>query len=354
MKKFLVVAAALSGLAFTPMWPQFQNPPKFQTSDSETLWTGIMQAAPTNQSRAVAPAFDNSLPKFSIHNPEIIWTARTSNSRKTLWIYKVVPQNFPLSAISNLMVMGSFTNQITSTKQPLRFVNASNTCNLFVNPSQGCIEYWNEFAPANHWDKTNHLWEQVKGVPSQNQVEKLALKFLKQFGIQRDDLAQKSNGHLLTFGEKQTRSYFDRRRGKDIDDEIIERGIFFNRQIDGVNFAGIGLGGGCEIEFGNHANIANLKLVWRNLRPCEQRRVANPDEIISYIRDGQAVMTHKNLVNPADIKELTITDYSPLYMGVNGDDTQDLVYPFAQVEAIANLGTNNVDIQIYCPILSGK
>ncbi len=313
-----------------------------------------MQAAPTYQSRAAAPAFDNSLPKFSIRNPEIIWVAPTNQSRKTFWIYKVVPQNFSISAISNLMVMGFFTNQIASTEKPLRFVNASNTCSLFVKPSQGCIEYWNEFAPANHWDRTNHLWEQVKGVPSQNRVEKLGLKFLKQFGIQRDDLAQKSNGDLLTFGEKQTRSYFDRRRGKDVDDEVTERGIFFNRRIDGVNFAGIGLGGGGEIEFGNHAKIANFKLIWRNLQPYKLCRIASPDEIISYIRNGQAVMTHKNLVNPADIEKLTITDYSPVYMGAGRDEAQNFVYPFAQVEAIANFGKTSVDIQIDCPILSEK
>lgn len=189
-------------------------------------------------------------------------------------------------------------------------------------------------------------------MPNDAKAEKLGLKFLKQFGIQHADLAQNAKGHLLTFGEKRTRGYFDRRRGKYVDDELIARGIFFNRRIDGVNFAGIGIGSGCEIMFGNHAKIANFKLVWRNLQPYEHRQVACPDEIIRYIRDGQAVMTHKNLVNPADVKRLTITDCSPLYMGAAGEETQDFVYPFAQLEAIASLGDTNENIQLYCPILS--
>jgi hypothetical protein len=219
-------------------------------------------------------------------------------------------------------------------------------------PAEGRIEYDDYYAPPNHWNKVKHFHEPAVGIPDDAKAQKLGLKFLKQFGIQPADLAQKANGHLLTFGEKETRSYFDRKRGKYIDDEVMERGIFFNRRIDGVNFAGIGLGGGCEITFGNRAKIARIKLVWPNLQPYEQYRVASPDEIIQWIRDGQAVQTHKNLVNPADIKKLTITDCSPLYKGVNGEETQDFVYPFAQVEAVADLGKTNVDIQIYCPILS--
>jgi len=339
-----------SGLAFTPMWPGSLN------QYPESL------AASTNQSRAaIEPDFGSSFPKFQIHNPEIIWTAKTNYLQKPLWIYKAMPQIFPRSVISNLMSLGSLTIQDERTEgkinpwlltEPLSFANKSNTCSLFIVPVDGQIQYWNGSAFPNHWDKIKHLVEPAVGVPNDAKIEKLGLKFLKQFGIRQDDLAQKANGNLLTFGEKRTRSYFDRRRGKYIDDEVIARGIFFNRRIDGINFAGIGIDEGCEIMYGNNAKMAVFRLVWRNLQRYQQCRIANSDEIISYIRDGQAVMTHKNLVNPADIKKLTITDCSPLYMGADGDETQDFVCPFAQVEAIADLGYTNVDIQLYCPILS--
>jgi hypothetical protein len=298
------------------------------------------------------PAFESSFPKFQVNHPEIVWAAPTNQSRAALWVYKVMPQNFPVAAISKLMALGSFTNEIVTTKDPLYFANESNTCNLVVQPLQGWIRYSDYYAPPNHWDRTNHLWEQVAGVPDNAKVEKLGLKFLKQFGIGPADLAQKANGYLLTFGEKQTRGYFDRRRGKYIDDEVIARGVFFNRRIDGVNFAGIGIGGGCEIMYGNHAKIADFKLVWRNLQPYEHRQVASPDEIMQQIREGKAVMTHKNLVKPAEIKRMTITDCAPLYMSADGEETQDFVYPFAQVEAVADFGYTNAEIQLYCPILS--
>ncbi len=44
-------------------------------------------------------------------------------------------------------------------------------------------------------------------------------------------------------------------------------------------------------------------------------------------------MTLKNLVNPAEIKTLTITDVAPFYWGTGTDEHQSIVYPFAQVNA---------------------
>ncbi len=369
MKIFWIGLIGLVGLGFSPTWPlnlplsQNPSPPASQIDESESFWIPqFMRAAPANQScAAIGPVFGNSFPKFHVHNPEIVWAAPTNQSRAALWIYKVVPQHFSSSAISNLVVMGGFTmkdeqhghDKITNTNEDtLFFFSKDRICNLTVVPPQGRIEYWNGLVLPNHWDKTNHLVEPVEGLPDETKVEKLGLKLLNQFGIQRDDLAQRTDGHLITFGEKETRGYFDRRSKKYIDDEVIARGIFFNRRIDGVNFAGIGAGGGCQIKFSNHAKIADFRLVWRNLQPYKQYRVASPDEILSYIRDGQAVLTHKNLVNPADVKKLTITDCSPLYMGADGKEAQDLVYPFAQVEAVADLGTSSTNIQLYCPILS--
>ena len=187
-------------------------------------------------------------------------------------------------------------------------------------------------------------------MPDDAKLEKLGLKFLKQFGIQRTNLAQKADGQILTFGEKRTRGYFDQQREKQVEDEVIARGIFFNRRLDGVNFTGIGLGGGCKIMCANRAQIAQIKFVWPNLQPYEQRKVASPDDIMRLVREGHAVMTHKNLVNPAEVKKLTITSCSPLYRGAAG--TQEFVYPCAQLEAIADLGGTNVPVQLYCPILT--
>jgi hypothetical protein len=328
----------LVGLAFTPTWPLPQLP---------VVGDG--------------PLFDSSFTAFKGMKGEIFWGAPTNQPFKELWIYSVVPQDFSGEQVSNLMALGSFNlryekkwhrNILTTNTEPLLFVNSSNTCDLLIVPAQGWIKYHDQFAPANRWDKTNHLHEAVQGLPDEQGAEKLGLQFLNQFGIERGDLAQKPDGHLVTFGTEEKRSYFDRATGKYIDDEVLERGIYFNRRVDGINFAGIGLGGGCEIVYGNHAKIAELRLLWRNLKPAERHEVASPNQMVQWIRQGKAVLTHKNLVNPSEVKKLTITDMSPLYMGASGEETQNLVFPFAQLEATADLGYTNVPIQLYCPILS--
>jgi len=299
-----------------------------------------------------APIFESSFTKFHINNTQITWTAPTNQLCAVLWTYKVVPQVFSEKEISELMHSSLINNKIKEVREPLHYSNSSNTCSLVVIPAQGYIKYFDEFAPPNHWDSTNHLWERVEGLPNKTKIEQLGLKLLKQFGIKRTELAQNKDSHLITFGENKTRSYFDRRTNKYIDDEVIARGIFFNRRIDGVNFAGIGLGGGCEIEFGNNAKIADFKLVWRNLQRYEHYKVATQDEIKQFIFNGSAVLTHKNYVNPANIRQLTITDISPLYMGANGNEIQNFIYPFAKIEAIADVGNTNQEIELYCPILS--
>ena len=57
-------------------------------------------------------------------------------------------------------------------------------------------------------------------------------------------------------------------------------------------------------------------------------------------------------VNSHEVKKLTITEISPLYLGLLGENLQDLTYPFASLDAVADTGTTNIAIQLYCPILT--
>lgn len=296
---------------------------------------------------ANAQSFDS----FKVNNPTVHWAA-SNQLKSALWVYKVIPQEFSVKGVNNLLKMGGFTNRISNGKQGISVVNSSNTCNLVVNPQLGYIRYFDEYAPANHWDRTNHLHEIVKGLPKQKDTERLGVKLLKQFGIYRTDLAQRDDGRLLTFGEQETRSYYDRRKGKPVDDEVFTRGIFFNRRIDGVNFAGMGIGSGCEIQFGNDAKISKFNLVWRNLKPYEQYTVKRSDEIEQSILNGDAMLTHKNFVEGNAVRAITVTEISPLYMGADEMTRQDIVSPFAKIEAVADIGTTNIEIELYCPILT--
>jgi|SRR5665213_58359 len=351
---------SLVSLAFSGLPLHQPRPSEIQVASPEPLWVLLMVPLPAKQLVASEPTFDNSFPRFQMAKPVVTWTA-TNKTRPMVWTYKVLPSHFPATAISNLMAAGSFTMQdekhghktlSDTNKETLWFFDKKRQCNLTVVPSQGWIEYWNGGAPARMSDRSTHRPAPAVGLPDATNIEILGLQFLNQFGIQRRDLVQQADGHLLTYGEKKTRSYMDKKIDKYIDDEVYARGIFFNRRLDGLSFASIGLDGGAVIEFGNHGKISDVKMVWRNLQRYEQRTVASPDAIMQAVLDGKAVLTHKNLVKPGDVKRLTITDFSLLYMGAPAKETQNVVYPFAQLEAVADMGTNSVDIQLYCPVMT--
>jgi len=174
-----------------------------------------------------------------------------------------------------------------------------------------------------------------------------------QLGIASTELARKTNGNFLAFEEERTTTHFDRKQGKRVS-EVYSRGVSFVRQVDGIPFAGIGVGGGFNVRFGLQGKLAWLELVWRNLRKSERCTMPSPDEITKMIRDGQTYSTHGTTVNPNDVRKLIITEVTPLYMTAAGGESQTFVYPFLKIQAAAETAGTNAPVQLFCPIKSGN
>ena len=288
-------------------------------------------------------------------NCEISWSVPTKQQPMELWVFKTIPQNFSPKAISNLMVLGSFTTndqrKLTAEESAIdsnavAFVTKDENRSLGISPALGWIIYKD--------NRAFDIRDKIKGVPSDAKAKRLALKLLDDIGIPRSELVKKSkNGEPLTFRETGTRgpTYHTKTKTTTGKNEIDSRGVFFIRQIEGVSFAGIGVAGGFYVRFVSHAKVQQLELVWRNLQRWKEFQVASPDQIVQRIKEGQAVMPAPN-VNPTEVRKLTITQISPLYMGELGGKRQDFTYPFGSLNAIANLGRTNVNVQLYCPILS--
>ena len=300
------------------------------------------------------------LPKGQAFQPvhfEIVWAAPTNKQPTALWIYKNVPQEFSARAISNLLALGSFTMRDAKKlsdedrsidKNGLAFASEDEKRYLGISPALGLISYQDQ--------KADDMMKPVKNVPSDAKVEKLALKLLDQLGIPRSDFATKSekSGNLLSFKNKMTRGYFDQKKKKFVR-EVDERGIFLIRRIDGVNFAGIGVTGGFHADFASYGKVAQLELVWRNLQPYQRYETASPEQIMAWVKEGKAVMPYPLMnpdLNPGEISKLTINDFSPLYKGALADEPQEFTFPFAKLDCVASVGKTNVNLQLYCPILS--
>lgn len=281
---------------------------------------------------------------------EVVWSAITTNLPNELWVYKTVPQNFSPAVVSNLMTIGGFqwqnlykrdrfsaslpdTNLITFRR------SEPSSRTLYISAAQGWINF----------HATTDERGPLEGVPSREEAEKLALKYLFLFGIDRSQIADKPRGQSLVTQE----AY--RYHGEMIPAGLAQRGTYLVRIIDGVKMYGTGMQGGFYIEFGNHGIVRNFDLTWRGLLPYEAHPVASGDEIVSEIKNGKGSIPAggtPEATSFSGLKKMTVKKITPYYAGANGREPQEFVTPFAELEITAETVNTNFSFQLHCPILS--
>ncbi|MCI0748024.1 MAG: hypothetical protein L0Y58_21665 [Verrucomicrobia subdivision 3 bacterium] len=292
-------------------------------------------------------------PEFTATNISIVWNAPTNHWPTSLWVYKVVPQEFSSVAVSNLMAIGGFTMKDRShiegqrpDKRLLYFANRERTRHLGIVPMLGWAYYRDE--KARDVGK-----ERAKGVPSEAEALDLALKWLDKLRLSRDDLARRDDSsEFYVNRDVRERSWRDKTTGEHMK-EVISRGVSFVRRVDGVDFTGIGSDAGFYVSFGSEARVADLELVWRNLKRDRRRTAASPEEILERIKRGKARMVPMTAVDLKNANSLTVDKAEPCYLGESGDTPQEFVYPFAALECTIEFQDRpKTRVAIKCPIIS--
>ena len=283
-------------------------------------------------------------------NINVIWNVPKNSVPSGLWVYRVVPTEFPASAISNLMAIGSFTEadkrSVPSDPHTLSFASSNGKRTLWIAPDLGYYSYADSEA-----DNMNL----PESVPDKRQVFELATNLLSKLDIDLSQLAKKDD-------QSDLRSYTTHAQAllyKGFNQAAYAtnthmRGIYFVRSINGADFIGTGGRGGCMIEFGHDAKISRITTSWRQLNKYKHYSVATPDVLLKRIEGGNAVYTSSsgNEINWASVKEITINRVRPQYFGQVYSEVQKIVYPLAQIDAVADFGYTNQSFQLYCPILS--
>ncbi len=272
-------------------------------------------------------------------NVEIVWKASVTNLPTGLWIYKPIPRDFSMAVISNAMAIGSF--------KMLDIVNPRDTNGiqfrdkkdiwesrrrLTISPAQGAIEY-NSIMPSSENRKI------PIGVPTEEEGIKLAWDYLFKLGIDRSQAMQP---HARVDMESMFK--------KDVTDweGPYQCAVGVSRCIDGIR----AYGGNFRIVFRRRAEVESIHLSWPDLVPYECHPVANENEIINYIKNGQAVLPvpEFHFEKLAGMKRMTVTKITPYYFFEPASD--GLFHPFAELEVNADLGNTNFNFQLRCPILS--
>ena len=267
----------------------------------------------------------------------IEWQA-TNSLQEQMAVYKVVPQSFSGAVISNAMALGSFrpTQRIrTSDKGLLYFEdNRENmTRCLRIMPAQGWIRYFDNKADGHS----------IRGVPSFEEVEKLALSWFERLGGDVKELDRTPGPRSET-----TVTSFTKPGGEQISKLVGARWITMFRQIEGINLSRSFF----SIKFGNDARVADLELSWRKLEPVKRYRTISKEQILDHLKAGRAVIPPV-LLAPPSAKAFKVTGLKPWYVGVKEGVPQDTIYPVANVELVAtDQGGSNFPFTVQCPAIA--
>jgi hypothetical protein len=291
-----------------------------------------------------AAGFAAGLPLRELGDPlqfagyDIVWEAPTNSLPARLWVYRALTTKFSPVVVSNLMALGSFSlKDKVGALGPAPFNDPRALCyyipaqarSLGIYPT-GLIDY-----------RDNRIRNSLggKGVPSEDGAYGLATNYLRMLGVDLSGFAKKPGG-------SGPRVWF--RATKDMVmtngvpyHTVSARGVSFARQIDGVEFSGHGLSDGFSIDFGANAKVGALRLLWRKLKPEKSYPTLTAKAMMQRLRTGCCVWAPYGLAQPEWIKKIIIKEATPYYFGKYPTETQNYIYPFADLTTTLEMVRTN-------------
>ena len=183
-----------------------------------------------------------------------------------------IPANFKMSEKTNVTGYPP-----PEDKSDLIFITRDRKRDLSIASSKGWILYHDYTAAA-------PVLQQPHDVPSDEETLRLGLYWLRQFGIDRSQLATKpGTDQLRIFHVVQRQEWLDEKSGRS-SEVVSHRGINFIRRVDDYDIQGIGPWGGACLMFANYGKIFSLEIVWRGLEPFQLIPTLSPQDIWDLIK----------------------------------------------------------------------
>jgi hypothetical protein len=289
-------------------------------------------------------------------NAPIVWRA-TNTLPKSFWIYqRTLPRVFTAPVISNAIVLASLqkkgfpkpsTNEFSIVEDKGPHYPGPIPVIFAIRPADASMDY----------GSPHEVIVPGKTIISDESVIAQAGKAAMQLGLDPEKLAT---------GKVYTRKC-DTDQSGNAASHTCGRGVFLSRQLDGVTFFSYdndtAAAEGLAIEFGIYGGIKSFSLRWSDMARLKNQATASPQEII------QCILTHKAIILPmgnedyfaklktlATAKKLTVTCITPYYSESffgetpTNDAPCQFAMPFAELEAIADLGNNKLTFQMVAPI----
>ena len=288
-------------------------------------------------------------------NAEIVWQVPSNALPKTLWVYRrLLPHVFPASVISNAIVLGSLQKHGIPRPSTNDFYILQEVPPNWPGPIGTLFGMLPKDAYM-YFSGAGFALVPARDIPDDETVRALARSYAPRLGVASVELSHgKFHNHM---GDDETGT------------TIFGRSVFFPRQLDGIDFfSADGSGDSAEgfaMEFGSHAKVQAFSVRWSDMQHYKNERIASAGEI------SRCILAHKAIVMPnfkpddfamlkglAAASKLTILKITPYYgEGMFGEiQTNDVpceyATPFAELQAIADVGDKHVPVKILSPILS--
>jgi hypothetical protein len=191
------------------------------------------------------------------------------------------------------------------------------------------------------WDLKNHK-PLVQGVPTHGEALQRALALLPVLGLTTNDLELNSDGSLRRQFTKDVTGYNDRVT-KEHKEMLQKRSVIFFQRVPGGETLSVGEGGALEVAFVSEGKLAEIQLLFRDIKPLASVKAMSSKQLIDTIKRGKAWTFRGTLPD-----SLTITNCAVAYPQGNSSYRQKYLWPVYRVTGFGATqdGTNTFSLLI--------
>lgn len=278
----------------------------------------------------------------------IHWNARTNSLSSKVWVYHLLPKEFPSEAVSNLVASCGFTAKDVSVSNkdiivylsPGKFPDRQ----LGISSSHGTIFY----ESVTHYGPTNL----AKDIPEMDDMPKLTTNFLSALDVDISEIGKNTNGAPNFHFWEPFSEYF-------LPDKIVTniefRAVRFGRYVDGGRVLGAGTAGNGQIEFGEHNKPIQIDIAWPNMERYKSYLTVSPQTIIEWIGEGKAVhggiLMNLPDIDWSTIKSLTIEKAEICYYAGSRVSPSEWLVPVVSLWTTVDTDNSKIDVEIDCPAI---
>lgn len=213
---------------------------------------------------------------------------------------------------------------------------------VFVSEKTGALGYG---IPDNgyRWDLKNHK-PLVQGVPTHSEALQRALALLPALGLTTNDLELNSDGSLRRQFTKEVTGYNDHVTNEH-KEMLQKRSVILFQRVPGGETLSVGEGGALEVAFISEGKLAEIGLLFRDIKPFASAKALSSQQIIDRIHHGKAWTFRATLPD-----SLTVTNCGLAYPQGNSSYRQKYLWPVYRVTGFGTTDVHTNTFSILVPL----